>query len=189
MIDFYSFTWEAFATLFAGIAAVVGAVYVGVRQVGISRAQKDIAGRQTEILAKQVGLDELKLRAELFDKRFAVYEATRAMIGATLALAQEPEREIELAFRVAKDQATFLFQPSVSEGLQEIWKKLNSFFALNSVMSQSYRTQGHYGDGNSERERELLTWLADRQANLSELFGDELRLTHGALLSQQATPQ
>jgi hypothetical protein len=64
-----AFSWEAFATLATGVLAVSGAVVIGVLQVGIQ-------ARQSAILERQVGLHELKLRSDLFERRFRVYEAT-----------------------------------------------------------------------------------------------------------------
>lgn len=64
MIDWNAFTWDAFATLITalvGLLAVGGAIYVGIKQAGIAKAQTEIAGRQTAILHRQVELEEVKL--------------------------------------------------------------------------------------------------------------------------------
>ena len=53
-----AFSWEAFATLATGLAAVGGAVW--------------ILMRQQLSLDRQVELQELKLRSDLFDRRFVV---------------------------------------------------------------------------------------------------------------------
>jgi hypothetical protein len=97
-IAWTDFSWEAFATLATGIGAVVAAIVVGLRQAGIS-------DRQSRILERQVGLDELKLRSDLFDRRFAVYEATRKFVGHIMAHASEPDQQTQSEFLVALDQA------------------------------------------------------------------------------------
>jgi hypothetical protein len=182
MIDVYSFTWEAFSTLFTGLAAVAGAVYVGLRQAGISKAQTDIASRQTLILAKQVGLDELKLRADLFEKRFAVYEATRDILSQAMQDSKRPPRgdEREMAFLIAKDQATFLFRPSVGDDLQAIWMSICASQAVRTEMDANYARDQTYGEGLPKKQLEHSLWQAERLRTLSDVFGDELKLTHGA---------
>lgn len=169
-IDLTEFSWEALATLVTGLAAVIAAMLVGLRQAGI-------ADRQSRILARQVGLDELALRAELFEQRFAVYEGVRKFLAAIMAYADKPEPEIERGYLVAMDQARFLFRPEVHEQLREVWKRACGFFAVKSVMKAQYEKTGDYGHANIEKEHEHLLWLAGKLENLSELFGEELRLS------------
>jgi len=71
----YAIDWSAWATLVVGIAAVAGAVWVGWRQAGIADRQARIMERQTEIAAQQAAIENTRLRAELYDRRVAVYGA------------------------------------------------------------------------------------------------------------------
>ena len=57
--------WSAGATFLTGIAAVIGAVVVGLRQADIQNQQARIAERQNKILDRQVALEELRLVAPL----------------------------------------------------------------------------------------------------------------------------
>ena len=65
--------WEAWATFTVGVAAVIGATIVGLRQTGIAR-------QQTLILASQVEIERARLRAELYDRRLTVYEGVERYI-------------------------------------------------------------------------------------------------------------
>ena len=70
------FSWEAFAALFTGVAAVGGAIYIGKRQT-------KIAERQTELLAQQAASDlklrQQTLRMELLERRADVLSKFRPL--------------------------------------------------------------------------------------------------------------
>lgn len=163
------FTWEAFATLVTGLAAVTGAVILGRRQTKISE-------RQIEILAQQTRLSELTLRSDLFDRRMEVYEGVRGYLSHIVTYAAPPDKELEQKFLAAASAARFLFSAGVDQRIDELWKKANAFRALHTVMRHTYETEGHYGDGNPERESEHLLWFTDLIVNLPDLFGDEIKL-------------
>ena len=169
-IDLSAFTWEAFATLVTGIVAVGGATLIGLRQVGIS-------DRQSAIMERQVGLDELKLRSDLFDRRFAVYEATRQFLAEIVAHADEPEKETQNRFLWAVDQSRFLFSSDVSARLTDLWRRSCGFFAVKKMMKHQYDQTGDYGQANIDREYEYLTATSDVLAKLSDVFAEEMRLT------------
>lgn len=170
MIYWSTFTWEAFATLLTGVLAVGAAVYIGRRQVAIS-------DRQGRILEKQVGLDALKHRSDLFERRFEIYEASARFLGAIVTHAAEPDREIEMRFLSAMNASKFLFAPNVAADLKEIWKESCAFFATKSVMRANYDKTGSYGEGMPAKELQQITSLNARLESLSELFGEELRLS------------
>lgn len=93
-----------------------------------------------------------------------------------LQTARPPSNETEREFIVAKGQARFLFAVRVQGGLDDIWRKSVEFQALKATMSHTFNTQGHYGDGNPERERVALEWFIERFRTLPDLF-DELKLS------------
>ena len=153
-----------------GFAAVGAAAWVGRNQMSISQ-------KQTEILARQVRLQELTLRSDLFEKRYAVYVATREYLSKIMAVDGPPGEEIETRFLLSLDQAKFLFRSEVHDRLDAVRKESLQLFMLKSMMMNSFEQFGHYGvDGEVERHTALLNGTYDRLANLSELFGDELAL-------------
>lgn len=149
--------------------AVAGAVWVGLRQARIS-------AKQTEILGNQVHLDELTLRHELFDRRWKVYQTTESFLAFILREADYPEEQMfDLARAVA--HARFLFRSAVRDELDAIFKKSLSFRTLKKRMQTTFDAEGHYGEGNPEREHDELAWFHERLKTLPDLFGDEMKLS------------
>lgn len=170
MINWAAFTWDAFATLFTGILAVGAALFVGLRQVKIS-------DRQSRILEQQADIDALKYRSELFDRRLEVYDATARFLAAILQKAAEPEQEIIRSFLLARDSARFLFVDQVTVDLHKVWDDCCAFFAAKRASDANFAKTGSYGDSASELEYKQLNVINDRFQNLSDLFGDELKLS------------
>lgn len=76
----YVIDWSAWATLVVGIAAVVGAVVIGLRQANIAERQATISNRQAHIMERQTAIaaqqaetEQTRLRAELYDRRVVIY--------------------------------------------------------------------------------------------------------------------
>ncbi len=113
-IAWHEFSWEAFATFLAGFMAIAGAIYVG-------RKQSNILAKQVGISEKQVFLEETKLRADLFDRRMEVYNATIAWIG-ILNTEGPPSKshENDIGFFDAMHSSRFLFRPEVSDHLKRM---------------------------------------------------------------------
>lgn len=155
-IDWSAFTWDAFATLATGGAAVVAAYKVGKRQI--------------DIQARQTSLQEIALRSSLFDKRYQVFENSRAFLGYILREAEAPDAETERQFMVAIGESRFLFEPAVHDSLDEIWKKSIDYHALKQTMASSFHQHGHYGDGNPAREHEMFSWFSEKFKALPNIF-------------------
>lgn len=164
-----AFTWEAFATLATGVLAVGAAFYVGHRQTTISDQQR-------KILAKQVDLDAFRLRNELFEKRFALYEETRKYLSAIVRDAAPPPGEHQNSYLGTVDKAKFLFRPSVHTDLNEIWMKSQRFFYLKRQYDRAVAGGRLIDQGGIDEEADLLNWLFERLGMLTEIFGDEIKL-------------
>lgn len=97
MVDWSSFSWEAFATLATGLAAVIAAVVV--------------AKRQLRIIDRQALLQELELRNALFDRRAQAYNSIRRYIGHIVysGSAKRPDFDIYVPFHEAVESIRFLF--------------------------------------------------------------------------------
>ena len=178
MIDWHAFDWPTFASLmqalsglFVGVAAVVGAVTIGQRQAGISERQADIADRQTQILAKQVELEQRKLASDLYDRRYASYDAAAAfLVEAATRNSPRPTSELDQRFLIAFQESRFLFRPEVHAALEEINNRVQAEYALRRKMTADQERTGRYADGDPERELRSSEWLRNRINNLHELF-------------------
>ena len=69
-------------------------------------------------------------------------------------------------------EARFLYSSAVSNGLREIYAKWAEFHALKMIMDHSFRSHGHYGEGNPEKERQLLDWSFKQFESLPDLFAE-----------------
>lgn len=179
-LDYLS--WEAFATLLTGVLAVGAAIYVGTKQTQIQTKQVLIQNRLAD-------LEEFKLREALFEARYAVYNASRKWLVATLKYGRPPyptkdleeaQRELEhkLAdeFLDALDRSRFLFPPGVRETLFKMW-------SAGEELTRSDRTLERESTSQEGREKaadkhdEAFKYLESLLPDFSKLFGDELILT------------
>jgi hypothetical protein len=170
-IDLSGLTWEAFATLATGFAAVAGATAVGLRQTKISR-------RQNEILDRQSRLAEAEIRADLFERRLQTFEATADFVIHISELPDaDPKHQERMNLFAAKlRESQFLFNPRVYAALSEIWEMGNDFRGDRAV-SIDNRRDGVRNDPELERRiLEQPSWLLRRLETLAEVFREDLDL-------------
>jgi hypothetical protein len=167
-IAWCAFTWEAFATLATGLAAVGGATHVGRKQVAISK-------RQTAILNRQVELEAHSLRSDLFDRRYVIFEATEKLLRDIVQSGDRPENRLLDEFRSAMSKSRLLFHSDVYVGLTEILSHVLDFDAKKNASDQFNKANDEFDVTLVEREDTANQWLSDRLATLPELF-EELNL-------------
>lgn len=185
-INWCGFTWEAFATLTAGCAAVGGATWVGLRQLRVTAQQASIADRQASIMSRQadilehqVQVDRAKLRADLFERRLAVYKASKTYVrdAMTLRADFDPNPEVWTELTVQLEQAEFLFAGEVRSRLQTIADEADILLNERETLRDLRR-----GPSTAEmaeqaaKVRELNKVLRDKLSNLSEAMGEEMKL-------------
>ncbi len=173
-----AFTWEAFAALVTGGVAVYAAYRIG--------------QRQSKIIERQVLLQHLTLRHELFDRRFAVYQAALdwlRFIAQTATMPNRPPGEgrnrpqdewarqaaLERTFLEALDLSRFIFRAEVFRALNKIWEQGNQLY----YHQRSKRDDGDNSQIHIDNENKTLTTLTDTFSNLRDVFGDELQLGDG----------
>jgi hypothetical protein len=118
VIDWCAFTWQAFATLTTGFAAVVGATFIGLRQHALVREQAQIARRQAETAESSAITARLKLRADLFERRLEVHSAMLTYLKAALAKDQDKIWEATPELDKQLVHAKFLFSNDVTSQLE-----------------------------------------------------------------------
>jgi hypothetical protein len=169
--------WDAIATGLAGTLAVVGAFWVGLIQVRIASRQADIAQKQAELQANLIAVDAGRLKSELFDRRYEVFEATQRFLADLVASGKYPIPAVDIEFVAAVNKSKFLFSVSVNHALFDLLASARVYKdeAARSLMEQD------------PVQREQLLAAATRRLStlrltldtLGMVFGDELRL--GAL--------
>lgn len=161
-MEICSINWEALATFSAGLAAVAGAIYVG--------------RKQTDIQSRQVALEDLKIKSDLFDKRFATYEATADLLTHVGQYMDDPHR-VKLGDWLLKyRESQFLFNQPVYNELTEILEKATAYKVNSLKMAANFAHTGSYGEGLPAKELELMTWLATRLTTVHEIFKNDLTL-------------
>ncbi len=118
----------------------------------------------------------MRLRADLFDRRFNVYGATLHFLVQVLQRADKADPETERAFLVVLDQARLLFRPEVHTALEAIWRDYCQFRAVKSTMKANFERTGAYGQAEIEAEYQYNMALGELLPPLSGVFGDELML-------------
>lgn len=160
-----SLNWEATATIAAGILAVLAAFVIGFRQAGIQ--------------SRQVKLEELKIRSDLFDKRFAVYEATAYLLAHINLHIDQTSQDLMTAWLRMLRQSQFLFSSHVHEELETILKYYNSYLLNGKELnaSRNYPPSPIKYAALSGNQIEVMRWLSDRLVTVHEIFEADLKLT------------
>ena len=156
MIDWCGFTWEAFATLVTGLAAVGAAVFIGTRQADIQKVQ--------------AGIQSLALRSDLFDRRYRVYERTQKFVGTICRTGDAPDHDLDNQFLITMGESKFLFDAKVVSGLDEIWSKACSYTAIKSEIRRLDNEGAQIESDLRQRERDSFSWFSNRLMSLPELF-------------------
>lgn len=161
-MDIHSINWEALATFSAGVAAVLGAVYVG--------------RKQTEIQSRQVALEDLKIKSDLFEKRFATYEATADFLTHVNTYMEDQHRAKLGEWLLKYRESQFLFNEPVYRDLTEIFEKATAYKINSLQMAANQEHYGNLGKGLVTIEMELMSWLASRLLTVHEIFKNDLTL-------------
>ncbi len=134
------FSWEAFSALFTGVAAVGGAIYIGIRQT-------KIAERQTEILSRQTMLAEQELRIQLLEERSACVADMRELVG-KWNITRLDDGDLD-KFRQLSWKAELLYPPEIAEKIKTafsgtFWsKRLGEKANYHAEAGQSDRASNH----------------------------------------------
>ncbi len=167
-IEWTAFSWEAFATLVTGLAAVGAAWRVGSRQMAI--------------LEQQNSLKEQELRISLLQQRLEVYDAVKAFLDAVCSSSKLPAPDVVLEFKKARTNARFLF----SEEINDLLKNISTKSMQLDFFTQKNRNPAYWGSQVTESEAkqalEITAWLLDTLQKLHEKFAEtspELEWTRG----------
>jgi hypothetical protein len=123
---------------------------------------------------QQAATARKKLRLDHYDKRFAVFNAARTLLGRVLALG-EAKIEDQQAFLAGTVGATFLFKdPGLSTYLDELIERAHEIRFLQNDLEKAH------DDADREKARRAYTdarqWLRDQYKVLEEKFRPHLQL-------------
>jgi len=158
--------WDAWATLAAGSAAVVGAYRIGLRQIATAERQSEIANRQVE-------QQRLQLRAELYDRRVAVYSAIREY-GFRASTGNPVPAEIQRSFYEALNGSRFLFGAELQAWVQELHSvAVRLQVAMERLTRANSPITDKMIDAVEERQDELSAILKELDSRFAAYLGFE----------------
>jgi hypothetical protein len=157
--------WQAVSSFVIGLLALLGALWVGFRQLEITRRQTALAERQTELAA-------LTLRHQLFERRLEAYRGVADFLGALLRDNAHPTGDVEAKFLKALGSSRFLFPDKTHQSLESIRMRATSFRIAKAVPAG-----GHAHPGGPAALDVELDWFTVQLQCLPNLFGDEMRLS------------
>ena len=119
----------------------------------------------------------LRLKHELFERRFQVYEAFRSFLGGIMHEAKTSHGACLTMLRET-NQAEFLFGSEIPEYLLSAYHKGLDFVESHRKLDGVPRLpEGDERDRVAHENSEQLKWFADQYNVLPKLFGKYLNLT------------
>ena len=131
-----------------------------------------LLGFAAYIAYQQFRLGREKFKLDLFEKRFAVFAATRRLLSIILTEANVSTAQI-FEYRAAVAEATFLFDSDITDYLEEIDKKALHFRFTNEQMRVVPAVENR--DKLVEDNYSLLGWLTDQLPMLKLKFAPYLK--------------
>lgn len=154
------------ATVIAAVAAVVVTWRLG-------KAQLRIAENQAATARQQVELATIRLQHDLFDRRFAVYDATRTIIRTVIQHSHANEQQI-VDFAMKTRDAKFLLDDEISTYLEDFANKAWDILTLESELGAT--NDLNKKEENTRRQRALKDWIRDQHQTLADKFIPYLKL-------------
>ena len=116
-----------------------------------------------------------RLRLDLFDRRYKVYDATRKFLSIILREARFEEAQL-FEFYAGTSDTEFLFDSAVVDYLEQVRKR-----AVHMRTAQRVYEHMPVGDERSrhvQAEHDDLLWLTDQLTAMSKVFSPYLAFSH-----------
>lgn len=123
---------------------------------------------------QQLKTNRRKLKLDLFDRRYAVFEKVGEFIGSILTSGKVPPGA-EFQFLVDTKAAGLLFGEDVSQFVSEIYRKAVHLHALDAELEG---TTGDARTANIKAQREIKDWYGTALEGLQARFSEYLKLEH-----------
>ena len=123
---------------------------------------------------QQMKTNRRKLKLDLFDRRYTVFEKIGEFIGSILTSGKVQQGK-EFQFLVDTKAAGLLFGEDISQFVSEIYRKAVHLHALDAEL------EGSTGDArtkNIQAQREIKDWYGTALEGLQARFAEYLKLEH-----------
>lgn len=123
---------------------------------------------------QQMQTNRRKLKLDLFEKRYVVYEKVGEFIGSILTSGRVAPGS-DKQFLVDTKASGLLFGPDISQFVSEVYKKAVHLHALEAELEG---THGEARTSNIKAQREIKDWYSRALEGLQGRFGEYLKLQH-----------
>ena len=123
---------------------------------------------------QQLNTNRRKLKLDLFDRRYTVFEKIGEFIGSILTSGRVKEGA-EIQFLVDTKAVGFLFGDDISQFVSEIYRKAVHLHAVDAELNGS---TGEARTANIKAQREIKEWYRQALEGLQARFSEYLKLEH-----------
>lgn len=127
-----------------------------------------LAALGSYIAIQQYRTNRQKLKIELFEKRYAIYEAVREYMGAIVRKRYPTEKE-QKQFLVETKGASFLFDDEIMKFIEEVWQR--------SIDMCEWQ-QDELPSTHAQEKADYMRWFSAEFGKLNERFAKDMRLRH-----------
>jgi hypothetical protein len=117
-----------------------------------------------------------KLKYELFDRRFRVYESVRELLGIAISKGTIPSDSIIIYGRAVRDAKWLLDRDIADYLLNDVWKKAWELETVADELKQNSQQQN--SAELSQNKSNLLGWFGDQYDEVDRRFSKYLTLEH-----------
>lgn len=164
---------KPYVEVFSPLGAFVVSLYLAFiawQQIKLGREQARLAGVQDQMAAQQATIAHNKLRLDLFDRRYKVYEAIKKFLS-QITTHTHFEMDHLTEYNVGTYDADFLFEDEIAAYVIEIRKKALEMRMHKKLMNVS---QGEQHTIHVEAESAALAWLSGQLTTLKSTFAPYL---------------
>lgn len=117
-----------------------------------------------------------RLKLDIFERRFSVYDATKSLIASIMQTGKATDENM-FKFLAATKEAKWLFDDQIASYLDDkIWEKAVDLQTLNSELEGL--PQGRERTENIHKQRDIKIWLSSQLKEIDKLFSKFLRIEH-----------
>jgi hypothetical protein len=132
-----------------------------------------IAAVGTWIALQQMHLSRVRLRHDLFDRRFAVLQATQRLLDAVI-MDRKISTDVFVTFATSVGAARFIFDDRLARYLREVLDHASRLYSIQMVLQGM--PAGEKREKASVDEGLEFKWLIDQKGGLGEKFQAILQL-------------
>lgn len=127
------------------------------------------------IAYQQYRANKQKLKLDLFDRRFKVFDETRNVLG--LMYTSGVKDESLHRFIIETTEAEFLFGPEIMDYCEEIYRRVQKLLSVTSEMNVSWQMPAEQRARLAEAERSEIEWASGQTRLVAGKFKKYLNVS------------